>query len=1047
METYINSGKKCNGEIPLKKKSTSLPSIVMDIFEFELRYLSYKGLAERLHLTWDEAEILQLVKISSEGQLTKKLTETTPQELAEITLQTYTEYKKEALNRFKDIEYGSFTVEEYVTRLEYELKVVKEMWYNTYFLIVQDYIKRAKDNSVAVWPWRWSAAWSLMARCIYITDVDPFPYGLLFERFLNPARVSMPDIDVDFEDEKRYEVLRYVRDKYGEDKFAHIGTFMKLAAKAAFKDVARTMGMPFDRSNALTELISEKTIKESLKAREELQWLYDSDNLVKETIDAAIKLEGNIRQTWVHACGVIIAPDIITKFTSVQYPPSTSANSDWAVVSQYEWHALEDIWLLKMDFLGLRTLSLIKNTIKIINARLKLHGNELPEVLDTYLKTMNLNLPLDDALTFERVLQKGDTSGIFQFEWSGIRSFLVQLIPNNIDDIVAMGALYRPWPMEFIPSYIKRKHWEESIQYMLPELATILNEKYWNSTMEEERKKLEEDLSPILWNTYGIAIYQEQLMFLVQAMAGFSLAEADMLRRWVWKKIKSEIERLKVLFVEKAEEFRDYRTETATWIYEKMIEPAASYSFNKSHSVAYWLISYQTAWLKAHYPIEFNAALLRSEEENQEKLAQFISELQIQGYRILPPQVNESFTHVAAIENAIRLWFLSIKGVWSEVWERIEKERKENWPFTSFEDFITRNADIINKKTLESLAKAGAFHWLIDRQTVLDNVQTILDRAKAGNVDMWAGLFWDSLKPTLQLKTSPETSKMEKLLMEYEVFKTFVSWHPFDWLYAYCKKKFSLISAIKNTDQPTDVKLLCYVKNIQRAKRKWFFVKIEDLSDELEFFVKDPFDWQKFDILIIEWTKMKSLRITKVIRTSLEYIVQEAQKANLYDPEETVADVKAKRIWKDIFVNPLTHGLVENTSTQTNTTSQTNSQQSFSEEEVEKFKESSEEIADDIIDEPAEDFFLEYMEDENHAIAEENNVYTEEEDNVYTNNIDNKDLDKTEREDFDIPNDPATLEKAIEIITNNEGEEEVPFWKKTVFLSEEWYEELKKLLT
>ncbi len=1051
----------------------------MDIFEFELRYSSFKWLSERLHLGWQEEDLLDMVDISWQGNLEKKLIETTPKELQELTVQTYTDYKKTLLDRYKDTKHGAFSAKDYIIRLEYELKVVKEMGYNTYFLIVQDYIKWAKKNHIAVGPWRWSAAWSLMARCTYITEVDPFPYDLLFERFLNPARVSMPDIDIDFEDEKRLDVARYVREKYWEDRFAHIGTFMKLAAKAAFKDVARTMGMPFDRSNAITELISEKTIKESLKAREELQWLYDTDDLVKKTIDAAIKLEGNIRQTWVHACGMIITPEKITNYTSIQYPPNTWGDENQTVVSQFEYHSLEDLGLLKMDFLWLRTLSLIKNTIKIVNARLKLHGNTLPDVLQSYLDTMNLTLPLDDALTFERVLQKGDTSWVFQFEWGGIRAFLVKLKPTSLDDIIAMGALYRPWPLEFIPSYIKRKNWEESVEYMLQDLEETLIQKYGATITEEERKKLKEDLDPILWNTYGIAVYQEQLMFLVQAMAWFSLAEADMLRRGIGKKIHTEIERIKWLFVTKAEEFRDYRPETATWIYEKLIEPAASYSFNKSHSVAYGLISYQTARLKAHYPIEFNAALLRSEEENPEKLAQFISEMQIQWYRILPPHINESFSHVSAIDNTIRLWFLSIKGVGFEVGETIEKERTNNWPYVSLEDFITRNNAIINKKTIESLAKAGAFHGIIDRQTILENSQTILDRTKNGNVDLNAWLFGDLIKPVLQLTIPPDAWKMEKLLMEYDVFKTFVSWHPFDWLYSYCKKKFSLISALKAKEDPTEVKILCFIKSIQRAKKKWFFVKIEDLSDELEFFVKESFDWEKFDILILEWFKAKNLRITKVIRTSLDYIIQEAEKIGLYNPEETVADVKAKRLGKDIFIGPTYAKLVwedewEEKQKDTKVGAWKNMKTTEAEdtlletaldeieEEMETTKDSDIPSVDSLDGDIEEAFIID--EEANGLIF--NKVYTNN-DSVYTGqNIWEKEEPEAPSESswiaptkqteetpnsrviiwFDIPEEPQLFEKAIAIIKTFPWEIEIQFWNKTIFTSDVWVEKLKDLL-
>ncbi len=1011
-----------------------------------------------------------MVEISDRGILEKKLTETTPDELRELTLETYSPYKKILVEKYINQIYSTdsaginFTIWDYITRLEYELKVVKEMWYNTYFLIVQDFINRAKSNWVWVWPWRWSAAGSLMAWCVRITDVDPYPYWLLFERFLNPARISMPDIDVDFEDEKRYLVIDYVRHKYWEEKFSHIWTFMTLAAKAAFKDVARTMGMPFERSNAITELIGEKTIRDSLKAREELQALYDTDNLVKKTIDAAMKLEWNIRQTWVHACGMIIAPSNVTGFTSIQYPPKASGEADQAVVSQFDYHELEDLWLLKMDFLGLRTLALIKNTVKIVRARLQLQWQQLPQVLQTYLDTMTLDLPLDDPQTYARVFQKWDTSWIFQFEWSGIRAFLVKLKATNIDDITAMSALYRPGPLEFIPNYIKRKHWEEPLYYMLPELEQALVQKYGTSIMQEEKRKLEEDLTPILWNTYWIAVYQEQLMFLVQAMAGFSLAEADMLRRGIGKKIKSEIERIKGIFVEKAETFKDYKQETTTFIYEKLIEPAASYSFNKSHAVAYSLISYQTAWLKAHYPLEFNAALLRSEEQNPDKLAQFISELQIQGYRVLPPHVNKSFPHVAAIENAIRLWFLSIKWVGAEIGEVIEADRKKNWEYSSFEDFLTRNATIINKKSLESLAKAGAFSGLIDRQTVLHNLQAILDRSKTSWAESQWWLFGDLIKPMLQLETAIEATKMEKLLMENDVFKTFVSWHPFDWLYQYCKKKYTLISQVKNPDYQWDVKILCYVKSIQRAKKKWFFIKVEDLSDEMEFFVKDTFDWQKFDILIVEWYKAKWFRLSKVTRTSLDHIIEEATKSGKYNPEETIADVKAKRLGMDTdFQAEVAKNTVQSTESV---------DEIITEEALEELIENT----------PVDDLWLEWEDNIIQTSVAKTKKTLEVEESIeilpdgveLQNEIDispiqNEPLEEeTESQEeindellqskysqtnasslyvtFSLPESPTDLQEMIHIIKAHPGEEEIHIWQKVVFVDTIWLEKLHILL-
>ncbi len=887
----------------------------MDIFEFELRYLSYAGMKRRMEIDeWSDQDILSMVAITDKGHLTKKLTETTPAELKEITALTYTEEKKKLIAKYKENLYGKISIADYIERLEYELKVVKEMGYNTYFLIVQDFINWAKTHDVSVGPGRGSAAGSLMAYFTGITDVDPFPYDLLFERFLNPARVSMPDIDVDFEDVQRDKVVDYVADKYGKEKVAHIGTYMTMAARAAFKDVARVMGIPFDRSNFIASLINEKTIQASLDATEDLRNMYENDPIIKKTFDEAIKLEGTVRGTGVHACGIIIAPEEITTYTPVQHPPKPQGKSKpeeeekKELVTQYEWHDLEDIGLLKMDFLGLRTLTLIKNTMKIVRAKYKNAGKDLPEIFQNYFETMVFEPPLDDQNTFERVLQKWDTSWVFQFEWDGIRNFLVKLKPTDVNDIIAMGALYRPGPMEFIPRYIARKHGEEEKNYMLPELWDILVQKYDEATAQEEKKKLEEDLDPILAVTYGIAVYQEQLMFLVQAMAWFSLAEADNLRRGIGKKIKEVIEEIKWQFIEKAASFRGYKEETSTWIYEKMIEPAAFYSFNKSHSVTYGMLSYQTAYLKANYPIEFNAALLRSVEEDAEKLSKFINELKLQGYRVLPPHVNESFRHVAAIDDSIRLGFQCIKWVGGDVSEQIEQERRQNGPFKDLEDFLTRCESLINKKTLESLAKAWAFSGFVDRKTILHNVPRIIEWVKmAGSNNAEQSLFAVAdVKPKLELEQAEPTSKMEKLLTEYDVFKTFVSGHPFDGLYPYIKGRYSLISMFKYYDKEQafgNVKILCFVRNIQRAKKKWYFVAVEDISDEIEFFMKETLDIQKFDILIIEGWKNRSLKISKIVKTSLESIIEEAKKSNKYN-DESVAEVKTTRLG----VNALAHG-------------------------------------------------------------------------------------------------------------------------------------------
>jgi DNA polymerase III subunit alpha len=917
------------------------------------------------------------------------------------------------------------------------------MWYNTYFLIVQDFINRSKNNDIAVGPWRWSVAWSLMAYMIGITDVDPFPYDLLFERFLNPARVSMPDIDVDFEDTKRDKVVEYVARKYGEDKVAHVGTYMTMAARAAFKDVARTMGIPFDRSNFIASLINEKTIQASINATEDLRNMHENDPVIRKTFDEAIKLEWTVRWTWVHACGIIIAPESITCYSPVQHPPKPQwkVNAEEVhkeLVTQYEWHDLEDIGLLKMDFLGLRTLTLIKNAMKIVRAKYRKANKKLPKLFEEYFETMVFTPPLDDKNTFERVLQKWDTSWVFQFEWDGIRNFLVKLKPTDVNDIIAMGALYRPGPMEFIPRYIDRKHGKEEKEYMLKDLRETLVSQYGEDVALDEKRKLFEDLDPILGLTYGIAVYQEQLMFLVQAMAWFSLAEADNLRRGIGKKIKEVIEQIKWQFIEKAASFREYKEETSRWVYEKMIEPAAFYSFNKSHSVTYGMLSYQTAYLKANYPIEFNAALLRSVEEDTDKLSKFINELKLQGYKVLPPHINESFTHVAALDDTIRLWFQCIKGVWFDVSEFIEQERTKNGPYTSLEDFLTRCQSIINKKTLESLAKAWAFNGFADRKTVLHNISRIIDRTKMANAESSANSLFAmaAVKPALQLDKTDESTKMERLLTEYEVFKTFVSWHPFDGLYPFIKWQFSLISMFKNYDKEQafgNVKILCYVKNIQRAKKKWFFMAVEDISDEIEIFMKETLDIQKFDILVIEGRKNKSLKVSKIVKTSLERIVEDAKKSGKYN-DETVSEVKITRLW----MNALSMSKdIEDEMIDTETG------------EVIKI-ENMEEIPDGLSE---EDTTGEW--DENNASDHNNNWMTQDQKWDQNNNAWNNDgyvwsagmpEEVVWPMHFALPDNPSLLQSIAQVIREHPWEHQVTIWTIERQLNPTGIERLRALL-
>ncbi|MFA7284357.1 MAG: DNA polymerase III subunit alpha [Candidatus Absconditabacterales bacterium] len=886
----------------------------MDLLEFEIRYRSFDGLSRKFNLGRTTEEICAMCQISSKGRLEKKLTDTDPNELKELTLETYSDYKLSFIEQQGTKTLGDYSLAEYVHRTEYELKVIKEMGFNSYLLVVADFINWAKNNQIPVGPGRGSAAGSLIAWLIGITDVNPLPFGLLFERFLNPARVSMPDIDTDFDDEQRERVFEYVRNHYGHENVAKIGTFMNMSAKAAFKDVARVMGIPFDVSNRIssyfTILNDDRTVN-FRKCREEideLRSMLESDEKLQEVVDITDDLIGTYRQTGVHACGIIIGPDDLTNYLPQQLAPNTTYSTNERNVTQYDYNAakIEDtIGVIKMDFLGLSNLGIIKNTIKIIAKRYEATGKILPDVFTTYFKTSTFEPPIDDLNVYETIFQKGNTSGIFQFESEGMRKFLILLKPDRLDDVVSMSALYRPGPIEFIPSFIRRKQGEESIDYMYPELYQLIRDLYGEEVAEDEKRKLEEDLKPILENTYGVAVFQEQLMFMSQRVAGFSFAEADNLRRGIGKKIVELVKKMKIEFVEKAGVNRGYKPETAHWVFEKMIEPAALYSFNKSHSVAYSLVAFQTAYLKTYYPVEFHAALLRANETNTEELSKFINEIKFQGLSLLAPDVNISYNHVAALGNDIRLGFLCIKGVGSEVGETIQRERQNNGPYVDLADFLTRCQSVINRKSLEGLIKSGALDAFVDRSALLENIDHLLEWAKASSQISDGGLFGGGFgKKTLELKVKHPLSKMQILKLEHEVFKTFISFHPLDGLYPWVKSRgYNMISQFKNWNYDKEQKdfgpftIVALVTKITRAKKKGFFIKVEDFSESIEFFVKEPLDIEDFDLLLISGYKGKgSARRKKLIKADLDRLIQVASAGGKYNPEETVFEVKKRRL-------------------------------------------------------------------------------------------------------------------------------------------------------
>jgi DNA polymerase III subunit alpha len=985
----------------------------VDLHEFELRYRAFSGLNNKFILDRNQDAILDLVKVSSRGQLTKKIQELSPTELRGITIETYTEYKTLFLTEHGSQKINTHTLQDYIERLEYELKVIKEMGFNTYFLIVSDFCLRAKQNTILVGPGRWSGAGSLLARLIRITDVDPLPYWLIFERFLNPARVSMPDFDIDFEDTQRDRVIRYVQEKYGQDKVSAIGTYMQLATRAAFKDAARAVGVAYDRANLFSALIPAKqSLAEALEKKDEnidLVSMYENEDKIRQAADLSSQLSGNMRQLGVHACGIVITPSPVMDYTAIQYVP----NSDMQV-SQYDGPTLEYIGLLKMDFLGLRNLSVIKNCIKIIKKRYDKKNEELPSIFKQFFIDTSFQPDIDDTVTYEKVFQTWDTTGIFQFEWLGITRFLIQLKANNINDLVAMSALYRPGPMEFIPSYIRRKHGQEQVEYMSSDLRQILLTKYDKHVVDEETRKLSEDLTPILQVTYWIPVYQEQLMSLVQAMAWFSLAEADLLRRWVGKKKKEIIEQLKQEFMDRGEQYKQYKPETTQRVYEKMIEPAASYSFNKSHSVCYALIAYQTAYLKAHYPIPFYAALIRSVEEHTDTLSIFIYETQKHGIAVKNPDINESYNHVAAIQDYIRLGFVCVKWVGYDVWETIQEERKKNGPFKDMEDFLDRCSNIVNKKSMESLIKAGAFDAFGDRSVLLHNLKTILERSKnAKTLDQ--GLFGSTETAKLTLETTQSANLMDKLFMEQDVLKAFVSGHPLDGLYAYIKK-YNFISTLQALapEQNAGFIIIGFIKNISRAKKKGFFVEIEDLSGSTEFFIKDVVNLKKFDIVIIHGFKSRGRSIDKIIKTSRENLIEHATKSGKYDESLTATQVKKMRNQE----NP-----INNTQDTAQLTQEAHIPDEFTNQELSHTTEQD-------LYKPENDVepIKQHIEPDNITLAEE------------------KKDEKINNLVFSLPSNAAKIQKLLMLLKNHPGNTSITIDKKTYYIDSNILTEIQELL-
>ncbi len=652
-----------------------------------------------------------------------------------------------------------YTRQEYQERLDREIRIIRDMKFPGYFLIVWDFIRHAKEQGIPVGPGRGSAAGSLVSFALGITDVDPLENELLFERFLNPERISMPDIDVDFCMNRRGEVIDYVTHKYGREQVSQIITFGTLAAKAAIKDVGRAMDLPYGEVDRIAKLVPNVvniTLESAMEQSPELQKLYDNDTRTRELLDVAKKVEGLCRHSGMHAAGVVIAPRPLTELV-----PLTRTNRD-EIVTQYDMTGLEKIGLLKMDFLGLTTLTILDDAVRMINERNRRQGAAEVDLS---------NLPDEDALTYE-LFCKGLTSGVFQFESQGMRDILKRYRPERLSDLTALNALYRPGPIQggMIDDFVERKHGRRKIEYLLPELEPILSE------------------------TLGVFVYQEQVMQAANRLAGYSLGEADMLRRAMGKKKPEEMAKHREKFVAGAVE-RKLPKERTEQIFDLMAQ-FAGYGFNKSHSAAYAIVAYQTAYLKAHFPVEFMAALLTSSTGNTDNVVKYINECREMKIAVLPPAINHSAANFTPQGEAIRFGLSAIKNVGENAVAAILQARRDGGPFTTMYDFCARVASkVMNKRVIESLVKSGAMDEMAGdyqggnpRAALFALIDRALEQAqkdeKAREIGQH-GLFLSFGEPEQRrtaepLPKVPEWDEATRLAYEKEILGFYVTGHPLD---------------------------------------------------------------------------------------------------------------------------------------------------------------------------------------------------------------------------------------------------------------------------
>ena len=716
--------------------------------------------------------------------------------------------------------------EEVENRVEYELKIIKDKGYAPYFLVVEDILDFAHKNNILT-TIRGSVSGSMVTYLAGITNVNPLEYKIPFERFLNPERPSAPDIDMDFADNKRDEVIQYAKDKYGADKVAQIGTFGTMAARGSVRDIARALGHPYNMGDRIARLIPigsqgfPMTINRAIEIMPELKELYEKEKEVKEIIDIAKKIEGNTRHISVHAAGVVISPTDLTDFVPLQFDPKGGK-----IITQYDMHSVEEAGLLKFDFLGIKNLAILADAVLRVN---KSYNTDIDIE----------NIPLDDKKTFE-MLARGETMGLFQLNGAGMTRYLKDLVPTKIHDINAIVALYRPGPMQFIPLYIERKHNSKLIKYLDPAFEEILAQ------------------------TYGVLVYQDDLLIIAKKFAGYSWKEVDKFRKAVGKKIPKEMQAQRERFINGCIETNKWSKQKAEKVWG-WIEPFAAYGFNKAHSVSYGKVAYQTAYMKANFPIEYMAAVLTADSGDIDKISESIAELKRMKIPIMPPDINESFGDFTVIydknKHKIRFGLHSIKNFGEGIGDFIINEREMNGKFNSISDFLKRIQNKnLNKKSLEALIKSGALDEFSERGKMLFNIEYLLRYNKehfeiAQNQNSLFAKFSENTNfSKLNLKENEPASQTDKLFWEKELLGLYISGHPLDEFKEKIKDKYKTIKEIKMSMSSGMIIAVAGIveecKTILTKKGDIMaFARVADFSDNIEI-VLFPETFTKFKILM-----------------------------------------------------------------------------------------------------------------------------------------------------------------------------------------------------